>query len=123
MLTKLRTLLTSPAANYIRAMLYVAFPSALLTLVDQHKLTQDAANLWIGLGLAVASPALATVFAPNGWRTYVFGVVAAVQAALVGFGHNAWFAVGAAVLGSFISSGFAAANVTRAGSVTPAKDV
>lgn len=114
LLVKLKAFLTTPAFNYARAMLYVAIPSALLTLVDQHKLSQDQANLWIGIGLAALSPAIASVFAPNGWRTYVFGVVAAGQALLIGLGHNVWFAVGAAVLGSFVSSGFAAANVHRA---------
>lgn len=120
MLAKLKAWATSPAFNTVRAVIYAAVPAVLGALVTAGKLSQDHAALWSAVGVAFFGPALATVFAPNGWRTWLFGLVAPVQALLVGLGgaNNVVAAVVAAVLTSIVSSGVAASNVHH---VTPAK--
>jgi len=120
MLAKLKAWATSPAFNTVRAVIYAAVPAVLGALVTAGKLSQDHAALWSAVGVAFFGPALAAVFAPNGWRTWLFGLVAPVQALLVGLGgaNNVVAAVVAAVLTSIASSGVAASNVHH---VTPAK--
>lgn len=120
MLAKLKAWATSPAFNTLRAVIYAAVPAVLGALVTAGKLSQDHAALWSAVGVAFFGPALAAVFAPNGWRTWLFGLVAPVQALLVGLGgaNNVVAAVVAAVLTSIVSSGVAASNVHH---VTPAK--
>ncbi|ETB35830.1 MULTISPECIES: phage holin [Mycobacterium avium complex (MAC)] len=120
MLAKLKAWATSPAFNTVRAVIYAAVPAVLGALVTAGKLSQDHAALWSAVGVAFFGPALAAVFAPNGWRTWLFGLVAPVQALLVGLGgaNNVVAAVVAAVLTSIVSSGVAASNVHH---VTPAK--
>jgi Na+/H+ antiporter NhaB len=114
MLSKVRAYLTSPAFNTARAVLYVALPAYLTQLVVQGRLSQDHANLWTAVVVAALGPALASVFAPNGLRTYLFLLAGAVQALLVGLGgwsNNALGLLVIAVLGAFATSGVAAANV------------
>ncbi|WP_088294989.1 phage holin [Mycobacterium avium] len=120
MLAKLKAWATSPAFNTVRAVIYAAVPAVLGALVTAGKLSQDHAALWSAVGVAFFGPALAAVFAPNGWRTWLFGLVAPVQALLVGLGgaNNVVAAVVAAVLTSIVSSGVAASNVHHA---APAK--
>lgn len=120
MLAKLKAWATSPAFNTVRAVIYAAVPAVLGALVTAGKLSQDHAALWSAVGVAFFGPALAAVFAPNGWRTWLFGLVAPVQALLVGLGgaNNVVAAVVAAVLTSIVSSGVAASNVHH---VAPAK--
>lgn len=120
MLAKLKAWATSPAFNTVRAVIYAAVPAVLGALVTAGKLSQDHAALWSAVGVAFFGPALAAVFAPNGWRKWLFGLVAPVQALLVGLGgaNNVVAAVVAAVLTSIASSGVAASNVHH---VTPAK--
>lgn len=109
----IKAFLTSPTFNTVRAVLYVAIPAALIALVNGRKLSQDNANLWVAVVLAALSPAIASVFAPGGLRTWVYGLLAPVQAALIGFGgaNNVYALVIAAVVGSLVTSGVAAANV------------
>lgn len=115
-LSSLKAFLSSPKFNTLRAVIYAALPAALGALVTQGKLSQDTANLWIAVGVAFFGPALSSIFAPNGWRTWVFQIIAPVQALLVGIGgaHNIAAAMGAAVLSSVVTSGVAASNVRRA---------
>ncbi|OBJ05241.1 hypothetical protein [Mycobacterium sp. 1465703.0] len=118
-LALLKAWLTSPKANTVRAVIYAAVPAVLGALVSTGKLTQDHAALWSAVGVAFFGPALAAIFAPNGWRTWLFGLIAPVQALLVGLGgaNNVVVAVIVAVLTSVVSSGVAASNVHR---ITPA---
>jgi hypothetical protein len=119
-LSSIKAFLSTPAFNNLRAVLYVALPAALLSLVTQGKLSQDHAALWAAVAVAALSPAIASIFAPNGWRTYLFGLLILVQGLLVGLGganNNVWCTLVVAVLGSFITSGVAAANVHRANAV------
>jgi hypothetical protein len=116
MLSKIRDYLTSPAFNYIRALLYVALPAWLLELAKQGRLSTDHANLWTAVVLAAAGPALAAVFAPGGWRTYLFALAIPVQGVLVGVGglsNNALGLLALALLNSVAISGVAASNVHR----------
>lgn len=117
LLTKIREFFTSPAFNTLRAMLYVALPAWLTQLVIEGRLSQDHANLWTAVIVAALSPALASIFAPNGWRTYLFLIATPVQGLLVGLGgasNNALGSLAVAVIGAFVTSGIAAANVHRA---------
>lgn len=115
MLAKIKVWLTSPAFNTVRAVIYAAVPAVLGALVTAGKLTQDHAALWTAVGVAFFGPALAAIFAPNGWRTWLFTLIAPVQALLVGLGgaNNVVVAVIVAVLTSVVSSGVAASNVHR----------
>lgn len=120
MLTKVKAWLTSPAFNYLRAALYVAVPAWLFELVKNGQLTQDKANLWIAVAVAALSPALASIFAPNGWRTYLFLVASPVQGLLVGLGgwsNNALGLLVIALLGSLATSTVAASNVHRTAAI------
>ena len=88
----------------------------LVQLVKNGQITQDHATLWTAVVLAVFSPALASIFAPNGLRTYLFLVAGALQGLLVGFGawsNNAGGALVIALLGALGTSSLAAANVNR----------
>ncbi|EFG75292.1 hypothetical protein HMPREF0591_4792 [Mycobacterium parascrofulaceum ATCC BAA-614] len=112
-LAYIKAFLSTPLFNNLRAMLYVAVPAVLLELVKDGRLSQDRATLWSAVAIAALSPALAAVFAPAGWRTYVSGLLIPVQALLVGIGgaNHLWALMAAAVVGSIISSGIWAANV------------
>jgi hypothetical protein len=108
--------LASPRFNNARAMAQVAVPVLLGGLVNGHVLTQDHANLWLAFGLAVLSPALAAKLTPDTFRTWFFGVVAALQSVLVGvFGiaFNGQVALWISIATSVVSSAVAAANVHR----------
>lgn len=115
-LSSVKAFFSTPRFNTIRAMLYVAIPAVLLELVKDGRLAQDTANLWIAVIVAALSPALASIFAPSGLKTYIAVLLIPVQALLVGLGgeHNIWLMLGAAVIGSIISSGIWAANVHAA---------
>lgn len=106
----------SPAFASLRALLYVALPAWLLALVTEGRLSQDTADLWTAVVVAALGPALAAVFAPGGWRTYLFAVAVPVQGLLVGLGaisHNALGMLVIAMLGAVVTSGIAASNVHR----------
>ncbi len=115
-LSAIKAYIATPSAGYIRAVLYVAIPAWLLELVTAGKLAQDRADLVTAVVLAALGPALAAVFAPNGWRTYLYSLAAPVQGLLVGIGgvtHNALGMLAIAILGSVVTSGLAASNVHR----------
>ena len=115
-LSSVKAFFSTPTFNYIRALLYVAIPAWLIELVNEGRLTQDRANLVTAVVLAAVGPALAAVFAPNGWRTWLFGLAAPVQGLLVGLGgisHNALGMLVIAMLGAVVTSGVAASNVHR----------
>lgn len=116
-LARIKAFFSTPWFNYGRALLYVALPAWLFELVKDGRLSQDHANLWAAVAIAVFSPALASIFAPNGWRTYFFVVAGAVQGLLVGLGgisNNALGSLVIALLGAVLTSGIAAANVHQA---------
>lgn len=115
-LSSVKAFFSTPFFNYSRALLYVAIPAWLYQLVKEGRLPQDHADLITAVVLAVFGPALAAVFAPNGWRTWLFGLAAPVQGLLVGLGglsHNALGMLVIAMLGAVVTSGVAAANVHR----------
>lgn len=115
-LSSIKAFLSTPLFNNLRAVLYVALPAALLSLVTSGKLDHNTAELWIAVTVAALSPAVASVFAPNGLKTYLAILLVPVQGLLVGIGgdNNMWLMLGAAVIGSVISSGLWAANVHNA---------
>lgn len=116
-LSNIKAFFSSPTFNTLRAMLYVALPAWLVQLVTEGKLSQDHANLWIAVAIAALSPALASIFAPNGWRTYLFLIGVPIQGLLVGLGgwsNNALGTLVIALIGAFVSNGVAASNVHRA---------
>jgi hypothetical protein len=113
-LAKLKSALTSPRANNLRAALYTAVPVLLAGLVSGDVLTQDHANLWAALAIAVLSPAIAAKITADTFRTWFFGVLAGVQGVLVGvFGIalDGQVALWISVATSVVSSALAAANV------------
>lgn len=115
-LSSVKAFFTTPFFNYSRALLYVAIPAWLYQLVKEERLPQDHADLITAVVLAIFGPALAAVFAPNGWRTWLFGLAAPVQGLLVGLGgisHNALGMLVIAMLGAVMTSAAAAANVHR----------
>lgn len=115
-LSAVKAFFTTPFFNYSRALLYVAIPAWLYQLVKEGRLPQDHADLITAVVLAAFGPALAAVFAPNGWRTWLFGLAAPVQGLLVGLGgisHNALGMLVIAMLGAVVTSAAAAANVHR----------
>jgi len=121
-LAKIKAFLSTPLFNNIRAMVYVAVPAVLLELVREGRISQDNATLWTAVVVAASGPALAAIFAPNGWRTYLSSLLIPVQGLLVGLGGatHTWLLLGAAVVGSFISSGIWAANVHTIGTADAA---
>lgn len=123
LLTKVKALLalvkaffSTPLFNTGRSMLYVTASAVLTSLVAQDKLSSNVAAVWTALAAAVLSPALASIFAPDGWRTWLFRVLAPAQGLLVYFGssNSVWVVLAAAVVSSWLSTGFAAANVHNA---------
>lgn len=120
-LVAVKAFFSTPLFNNVRAVLYVAIPAALIELVKQGHLSQDAARLWTAVVVAALAPTLAAIFAPSGLKTYVAGLLAPVQGLLVFLGGtgNEWFLLFAAAIGSIISSGLWAANVHAA---TPGAD-
>jgi hypothetical protein len=112
-LSTLKAYLTSPTFNTVRAILYAAVPASLGALVTAGKLSQNTSDLWVAIVVAFFGPALASVFAPNGWRTWVFGLLAPIQALLVGVGgaHNVVGMLIAAIIGAVLTGGVAASNV------------
>jgi hypothetical protein len=122
-LARLKTFLTSPLFSNIRAMLYVAVPVAITTLANNGKLTDNHAALITGVVIAFLAPAIASIYAPDGLKTWAYRLVAPLQAVLVGWGgldNNVWLTLIGAVLTSVISSGFAAANVHPRADAAPA---
>ncbi|OBY33437.1 hypothetical protein [Mycolicibacter kumamotonensis] len=90
--------------NSLRAFLYTLTPVVLLALGVSNS------QLWIGAALAVLSPSLAAINSVNGFRTWFYGVLAAVQALLVGL-HvftdaqlSPWIAVITAVVGGAVAT-------------------
>lgn len=115
-LSSVKAFFSTPFFNYSRALLYVAIPAWLYQLVKEGRLPQDRADLITAVVLAAVGPALAAVFAPNGWRTWLFGLAAPVQGLLVGIGglsHNALGMLAIAMLGAVVTSAAAASNVHR----------
>lgn len=105
--------LTSRGFNNFRATLYTATPLVLAVLVNGEVMTQDRANLWLALVLAVLSPALAAKLTADRLRTWFFGVVAALQALMVGLGIgvNQHVTLIVAVINAVVVAAIATANV------------
>lgn len=91
----------------LRAFLYMIVPMVLMATVDAH------ADVWIGLALAVLSPALASWKSVTQFRTWFQGVLTAAQLLLTTIGVfteqqvTTWAQIALAVVGGSV----AAANV------------
>ncbi|WAB09713.1 holin [Mycobacterium phage Dadosky] len=70
----------------LRLQVHVLSPYAVTAMVTWNIADADHAKLIVGLVLAVASPALAFFNTRDGFRRWVYGMLPAVQAFIVGFG-------------------------------------
>ncbi|ASR85728.1 holin [Mycobacterium phage Edugator] len=70
----------------LRLQVHVLSPYAVTAMVTWNIADADHAKLIVGLALAVASPALAFFNTRDGFRRWVYGMLPAVQAFIVGFG-------------------------------------
>ncbi|WNM69544.1 holin [Mycobacterium phage Syra333] len=70
----------------LRLQVHVLSPYAVTAMVTWNIASEDVAKLIIGLVLAVASPALAFFNTRDGFRRWVYGLLPAVQAFIVGLG-------------------------------------
>ncbi|ASR85233.1 holin [Mycobacterium phage SirPhilip] len=70
----------------LRLQVHVLSPYAVTAMVTWNIADADHAKLIIGLVLAVASPALAWFNTRDGFRRWVYGLLPAAQAFIVGFG-------------------------------------
>lgn len=68
----------------VRAMVHTAGPALSSLLVGWNVVDDDKAALIAGLVVAMASPLSAYPFATNNFRKYLYGVIAAFQAVLIG---------------------------------------
>ncbi|ARQ95472.1 holin [Mycobacterium phage Shandong1] len=70
----------------LRLQVHVLSPYAVTAMVTWNIADADHAKLIVGLVLAVASPALAWFNTRDGFRRWVYGLLPAAQAFIVGFG-------------------------------------
>ncbi|AHB79562.1 holin [Mycobacterium phage Validus] len=70
----------------LRLQVHILSPYAVTAMVTWNIASEDTAKLIIGLVLAVASPALAFFNTRDGFRRWVYGLLPAVQAFIVGLG-------------------------------------
>lgn len=70
----------------LRLQVHVLSPYAVTAMVTWNVVSEDKAKLIVTLALAVASPALAFFNTRDGFRRWVYGLLPAVQAFIVGFG-------------------------------------
>ncbi|QFG11453.1 holin [Mycobacterium phage Ekdilam] len=70
----------------LRLQVHVLSPYAVTAMVTWNIASEDHAKLIIGLVLAIASPALAFFNTRDGFRRWVYGLLPAAQAFIVGFG-------------------------------------
>lgn len=70
----------------LRRFVYGLVPGIGAVLVGAGIVTDTAAAQWIGLILALLSPALAAIKTTDGFRTWLYPVVAAVGAVATGYG-------------------------------------
>ncbi|ASR87200.1 holin [Mycobacterium phage LastHope] len=70
----------------LRLQVHVLSPYAVTAMVTWNIASEDTAKLIVGLVLAVASPALAFFNTRDGFRRWVYGLLPAVQAFIVGLG-------------------------------------
>ncbi|WNM74119.1 holin [Mycobacterium Phage Nergal] len=70
----------------LRLQVHVLSPYAVTAMVTWNVADEDRAKLIVGLVLAVASPALAFFNTRDGFRRWVYGLLPAVQAFIVGMG-------------------------------------
>ncbi|WP_182349338.1 hypothetical protein [Tomitella gaofuii] len=98
-----------------RAFLQTAAPVVMTLLVTNGVLTDSEASLWVGLVLAVASPALARWNTIDGFRKWLYPVIGAANAVIIGYGIadaatvGMWLPVVTLILGGTVS-GVANAN-------------
>lgn len=117
-LSSVKAYLSTPAFNSTRATIYAASSAILIALVAQGKLSQDRADLIGAIVAAAFSPLLASIFAPAGFRTWLFGLLAPIQGLLVAIGgaNNLWVVLIGAVITSVLTTSVASANVHKANS-------
>ena len=91
----------------LRALLYVVTPLVISATVPTHT------HEWVGLALAVLAPSLAAIKSVNGFRTWFYGVLAAVQSLLVSLNivTEAQISPWLMVIGALIGGSVAASHV------------
>lgn len=96
----------------VRALLYVLTPLVVAWLVQLGVVGDRQADLWIALGVAVLSPALAFVNTVDGFRRWFYPALGAVNALLLGYGifTDSQTAPVLAILSALVGAGVAAAN-------------
>ncbi|ASR85631.1 holin [Mycobacterium phage Amgine] len=70
----------------LRLQVHVLSPYAVTAMVTWNIASEDHAKLIVGLVLAIASPAIAFFNTRDGFRRWVYGLLPAAQAFIVGFG-------------------------------------
>ncbi len=110
----------------VRAMIHSGGPAISSLLVGWNVVDDDKAALIAGLVVAMASPLAAYPHADNNFRKYLYGVIAALQAVLIGVVGLVDSPVvdllgsAAAILGGMVAS---ANTTTSTGFVPPPKSV
>lgn len=96
----------------VRAHLFIIVPYIMSALVAWNAVDADKAKLIAAFALAVVSPAFAFINTQDGFRRWVYGLLPALQALLVGLGvatDNQITPIMAAVV-AFLGGGLAAIN-------------
>lgn len=100
-----------------RAFVYILLPVLTTLLVGNGVLTQDKANLWIGLVTAILGPVVAAIYARtlSLFRFAFYAVLGAGQAIIIGYGIaqagflDPWMPLIVTLIGA-ATGGVAAAN-------------
>mgnify|MGYP001547294109 CR=1 FL=1 len=101
----------------VRALLYVVLPITATLLVSHGVFTDNQANLWSALVVAILGPVIAAFSAKSvsTFRTAFYALLGAVQSLVVGYGLtnpaslNEWMPLVVALVGAS-AGGVAAAN-------------
>ena len=106
----------------LRVFLQTAVPVVMTLLTTNSVLSNDQATLWAALALAIVSPALATWNTLDGFRKWLYPVLGAANAIIIGYGIadvdtvGMWLPVVTLILGGSLS-GVANANTDTTPSV------
>jgi hypothetical protein len=96
----------------VRALFYVLTPLVVAWLVQLGVVGDREADLWVALGVAVLSPALAFAHTVDGFRRWFYPAVAAVSGLLLGYGivTDSQLSPVLAIVSALVGAGVAAAN-------------
>lgn len=96
----------------VRSLLYVLTPLLVAWLVQLGVVGDREADLWIALGVAVLSPAMAAMNTVDGFRRWFYPALAATNALLLGYGivTDSQLSPVIAIVTALVGAGVAAAN-------------